>query len=430
LKFNYIIFFILVLYGCSFAGISSEFQLIGNEKTSSVDPETGARVYYLTSADHMNTHAYPHSRTFAEDDQYVIVESSRPRPDGTDNGGDFPSYTKERQLLAVNISTGGIYHIDSLLVEDVAQYGSSHFYTSSQYHTDYSPDTNNLVYYDMTGHNLYLMDFDTGDKKLLWHCNEGTIGDPPSISQDGSRIMVYVTHPGPASDSMLRGTSKGVYAIDLDDTTVIKGPYLVYATIDRRLSDTTMGLAHIIVNPANPDEFSFSRGYGGYSDGSIEKTRVWYGRVESPLIKAALPTPAGMIHTHEIWGPQGKYMYLVALEGTGAIWKFDPRTEKKEILTQGINPRCLHVSTCGSERFFVYETQTSHTIKPLDEYSNHTESVYLFDRITGNTVKLSNVVEGLNHPRHVHPQLNMAGDKVVYTESDESGSKIALIELE
>jgi hypothetical protein len=120
----------------------------------------------------------------------------------------------------------------------------------------------------------------------------------------------------------------------------------------------------------------------------------------------------------------------VALEGTGAIWKFDPRTEKKEILTQGINPRCLHVSTCGSERFFVYETQTSHTIKPLDEYSNHTESVYLFDRITGNTVKLSNVVEGLNHPRHVHPQLNMAGDKVVYTESDESGSKIALIELE
>jgi hypothetical protein len=424
--------FVLSFGGVAKAALADHFSVVGNEKSTAVNPATGRMVTYLTNADHINTHTYPHSRCFVENDRYVLVESVRPRPDGSPASGSGIDYRNtERQILAIDRISGDIYFIDHLLVENTAYYGTAHISTSQMFHLDYAPKTNTLVYYNMTGHNLYLVDLDTGQKTHLWHCSAGTIGDPPSISEDGKRVMVYVLHPGPASSALFYGVTKAVYAFDIENNTVVKGPYLVHTFTDRRYNngaDTIIGLAHVIVNPVNIDEFSFSRGFSGRSDGSIHTARLWYGKADGSLVQMAIPSPAGIVHTHEIWGPKGEFMYVVELPGTGGIVKFNPRTGYRETLVSDIDPRCLHLTCDGSERYFTYETQTSGTIKPLDQYENHVEGIFLFDNVTKQITHLVDVMEGLNHPRQVHPQINEDATLVAYTEAEGPTSKVAVIE--
>ena len=419
------------------AKLADHFPMIGNERHVVKDQLSGKDIIFLTDAKYMNSTQYPHNKAFIEDDKYVIFESSRLRPDGSGTAGTFPAYQNgERQLLAADIESGDIYHLASLEFEDTAKYGQYHVHTSSQYHSDYAPATNTVVYYDMTGHNLYMLNLNTGLRKQIWHTDYGTLGDPPSITEDGTRLIVYVVHSGVENPDFFANRITSVYYFDIDAVTnEVSKPKLITVWVHRKVeldAVNTSGiyLAHPLVNPANRDEFSFCHGFNGYSNGTIDCARIWYGKVDGSLIQMANPTPEGHIFTHELWGPQGRLIYYVDIVTTGGISSVDPRTGEVVKLIEGTKPRCLHISVSGDEKRIVFDTQDYTPENPLDQYKNHLENIVLFDVPAKQTTILARQTEGQGHPRQMHPIINRKGNKVCFTVTDGPTSKVAVIKID
>jgi Tol biopolymer transport system component len=352
------------------------------------------------------------------------MESTRPRPDGTLISG-------ERQLIAADIQTGQLYWIGVLAYENTAQYGKYHIGVSSAYHADYSPKTNALLYYDMTSHNLYLRDFNTRKNTLLWSVATGTIGDPPSISEDGSRAIIYVRHPGPAATDTLYGTTIAMYVLDINiPNACMQGtPRLVTTFPERKNSlHPYVNACHVQLNPVNIEEFSFCHGYNEVSSGDVLAARVWYGKTDGSLVRMTSLVPKGRIQTHEIWGPLGKFMYVVEMQtdGKGNVVRIDPRTGELKTIVSGtpaVN-RCLHINMSGDEKKLVWDTQCR---DPLDQYQNHLENITLYNVDTQTTTVLARQLEGLNHPRHMHPNMTKDGSKVAFTVAEGSKSKVAFV---
>jgi Tol biopolymer transport system component len=422
----------------AYAELSDNFPLIGNERHTVIDEVSGKEVIFLTSVEYLNYSQYPHNKAFLEDDKYLIFESIRPRPDGSPSTGDGSDYRNtERQLFAANIETGDIYWLAALEVEDVSEYGKYHLPMSTQYHNDYAPKTNSVVYYDMTGHNLYMLSLNTGEKKHILNVDEGTIGDPPTISDCGTRVAMYIAYPGPDSGATFAGRTTAIVYVDIDPKTNerIGDMQVVHTWAHQRYPlpsnpNNAVNLTHAVINPANKEEISFCHGYGGVSDGSVKTARIWYAKADGSEIRMACPTPEGRIHTHELWAPKGRLIYFVDIKGTGGVSAVDPRTGKVNKLFEGTQPRCLHVSVCGRERRIVYDTQSSHETNPLDEYQNHLEDIVLFDTATKKHTVLARQLEGLHHPRHMHPVINRRGDMVCFTVADKANSKVAVVKIE
>ncbi len=438
--YKYITYGILILGVCVQAKLADHFPVVGNERHVVKDALSGRDIIFLTSGEYMNSTQYPHNKAFLEDDKYVIFESSRPRPDGTHKPGQMLHYQDgERQLLAANIETGDIHQLAVLEYEDTAQYGQYHLAMSSQYHSDYAPQTNTVVYYDMTGHNLYILSLNTGQRKKIWTMPYGRIGDPPSITDCGSRLLVYASHPGPAANPYLAGRTTVVYSMDIDTETndVVGSPKVVVTWAHRTYPESDRGiyLAHPVINPVNRDEMSFSHGYVTAADGSIDKARIWYAKVDGSEIRMACPTPAGRIHTHEVWGPKGKLIYFVDIEnpdryGKSGLSAVDPRTGKVVKLLEGTLPRALHLSVSGDEKRIVFDTQDYLPDNPLNEFESHFENVTLFDVRTKKTTILARQLDSRGHPRQMHPIINRAGNMVVFTVSDGPNGKVAVVKID
>lgn len=409
------------------AGIADHFPVIGNEREVVVDPVTGRMLVFVTSSQYLDTQYYPHSYTWAENDHYLLVESIRPRPDGTHPHPD------ETQLLAADTQTGQLYWLGALEVEDVAQYGTGHVGMGSDYHCDYARGTNSLLYNDETQHNLYLLDLDTGRRRQLWHVPDGQMG-PPSIAADGSRVMVPATYPGPLGDFLFDNRTTVIVGFDIDTNTndLLRGPYVVYSYTERKAPPDNQGrgtyirMNHIQINPGNTALVSFCHGYTGTPDETVDKTRLWYARVDGSMVKMLTLTPAGRIHTHEIWGSQGQHLYYVDLYGSGAIRRVAVETGIDEELIGDLLPRCLHITVSDDENRIVFDTQTAVT---PDADNNRLEWIKLFDRTTGQVTALAHQYAGISHPRHAHPQITGDGEKVAFCVATGPTSRVAYIEL-
>ncbi|MFI4912510.1 MAG: oligogalacturonate lyase family protein [Sedimentisphaeraceae bacterium JB056] len=436
-KIAYLLLITMSLSNIAFCGLSEHLPMIGNEKEVVRDAQTGNDIIFLTTGKYINSTQYPHNKAWLENDKYIMFESTRPRPQGKSTGDGSDYRHVERQLCAADINTGDIYHLASLEVEDTAKYGENHLSMSSQYHSDYAPGSNVVVYYDMTGHNLYMLDLDDGHRKLLWNVKVGTIGDPPSITDDGSRVVVYVAIPGPDNGEFFSGRTTAVFYIDLDPETneIVSGPKVVTTWTHRTeqsnpKSANGINLTHSVINPVNKEELIFCHGYPGYTDGSVEKARTWYAKTDGSEVKMANLTEKGWIETHELWGPKGRLVYFIKIRGNGGISAVEPRTGKVIDLIKDIAPRCLHLSVSGNEKRFVFDTQRSTVEFPLDEYQNHMEDIVLFDLTTGKTKVLAHQLEGLHHPRQMHPGINRNGDKVYFTVADGPHSRAAYLNID
>lgn len=416
------------------AKLADHFMKSGNEKASVQDAVSHKTVTFLTSGDYINSSQYPHNKAWLENDKYVMFESLRPRPDGQPSTGDNSDYRHtERQLMAADVESSDLYWLASLEVEDTTQYGSYHLSMSSMYHTDYAPASNSVVYYDMSGHNLYMLSLNTGERKLIYNAANGTIGDPPTISDDGTRVVVYIAHPGPANSTLFAGRTTSIVYFDIDPQTndVIGEPVTVYTYAYKKypteaVPNNSISLSHAVINPSDKDEMSFCHGYAGYADGSVEMARVWYLKMDGSEMRMACPTPVDHIHTHEVWSAKGN-IYFVDIKGTGGISSVNPGTGEVKRLIDGINPRCLHISVSEDEKRIVFDTQSS---TPLDENLNHLESIGFFDVESGQVRVLARQMEGKDHPRHMHPLITRKGDKVCFTVADGSNSKIAVVDID
>ncbi|MFI4910401.1 MAG: hypothetical protein ACIAQZ_01900 [Sedimentisphaeraceae bacterium JB056] len=398
----------------STADISSNFTYAGNEKTVAVDSVTGYQLNYLTNNQYMNTSCYPHNRGWSNDGNYIFIESDRPRPDGQPSTGNTVGdyHFIERQLLAVNVNNGDIYWLGSIEVEDISQYGVNHVSMSSQYHIDYSPGADILVYYDMTGHRLYTLDLDTGNRNLIWHSEYATLGDTPSISWDGRAVLVYACSAKPTDSSFFSGKTTSIYKIRLNTETgeAIGLPKLVYSYSNRSdiSQDSEINIGHVIIDPMDVSQMTFCHGYSGSADGSVQKRRVWYGKTDGSLIKSLTDTQN--IDTHEMWGFSNRYSYFVRIKSSGSsIQKLDVLNGGLEEVFSSTSLAIIHIGLDKAENLFVFDTFNS----LIDDYTRNI-GIWLYNRAEASLIQVASQIGGVNHPRHPHPILRPDGKMIAF----------------
>jgi len=406
-------------------GIADTFLKIGNERETVTDAKTGREITFLTGPEYVDTLYYPTCRSWTRDGRFLLLESERPRPDGTRK-------PLERQLLMADVETGDLYWLATLDVENTAQYGDCHLRVSSQFHADYSPGAHRIVYYDMTGHHLYLLDLGTGRTENLYHMTSGTIGDPPSIATDGGRVVFYAGHPGPPEMDWFTGRTFTIYALDLDpETGKARGePYVITSYTGRKGSDyknnprDTIHINHCQINPKDPDQVGYAHEYGGApTDGSWAKARIWFTRVDGSDNAPLTLTPVGRWHTHEVWGPLGEWMYYV---DSGEVARIHAASRKIELLTRNMQPRATHISVSPDENTVVADAFGG--MGTADD-GNPLAGIVRVDVKTGQTELLAVQPYHRSHPRHTHPNISPDGSKVGFTAACGNTSRVGFMAL-
>lgn len=391
------------------------------------DKETGVVLHYVTSQPCMNTIGYPTCHTWSRDGEHLFIESGRPRPDGT-----RPPI--ERQLLKLNIETGEAVHLASLEVEDTQSYGQAHMRTSTQYHADYAPEADVLVYYDMTGHNMYLMDAATGRRERILHESEGTIGDPPAITPDGKRVVYHVFFPSIANRFMSAVTSV-IFSLDVDPKTLkaVSEPKIITVYPGRTVQGPaaekfTKGIQvnHSQVNPTNPDHYCYAHEFGGMNtDGSLVLTRTWdnLDGIDRPVCRLK----PGEWHTHEVIGPKGKALYFVENWGVASV-DFETR-EKRTVYKPPTEtgPRAWHITVSPDEKWIAADMVAD---GDADADGNYHSGIVLIENATGKSKVLCHIPRGKSHPRHPHPNFSPDGKRIAFVVPDgKENSQVAYVDI-
>jgi hypothetical protein len=394
------------------------FQRIGNERESIIDARTGREVTFLSQPDHVDTLYYPTCRSWSADSRLLLFESTRPRPPGCGTPSKPQGELREIQLMMADVDTGDVYWLAAVEPEDMKPYGDAQKRPYPYYHADYAPGTDSIVYFDLTGHNVYLLSLRTGKTERLFHMTDGTIGPPPSIATDGSRILFYAAHPGPPENDHFLGWTYAIYAQDIDtQTNKPRGkPYPVTAYTARKgptyeanpRDQITLG--HCQLNPADPDRISYCHEYGGSRpDGTIHKARIWVSRIDGRDDRPAVETPVGRWHTHEVWGHRGEWIYYV---DTHDLARVHATNGTVEAITTKMWPRASHLDVASDESFVVYDTWNEWGV---DEYNENWIGVVKATVPDGKIDILAIQPGGREQPRHTHPNLAPNDKRVGFT---------------
>lgn len=415
--------------------------LIARLPPLTIEPQSGARdprvlpsyrgsrpIHLLTVGPGMHTFPYPTCQSWRKGSRYVFCETDGPRPDGRRIEG-------ERQLMMVEVATGRQVHLATLGVENTAGYGRFHRATSSQYHSDYAPGADLLVYYDMTGHNLYTL-HPGGKPVRVLHESNATIGDPPAIARDGSRLCYYVIAPGPTPSRYFTGTTSMIFVLDLDPRTgEARGkPKMVLAYPWRKTPfrdgpvdwRSTISCNHVQLCPTDPDRVGYAHEGGYPRTGEPENTRVWTIRADGTDNRPVAPEhEKGTYYTHEVLGPLGRYEYVV---WGGSVARLTPATGAFECVYKATGVlRAGHIAVSPDENWIAADIMGG---LGEDDSGNPVGGVFLIETATGNATFLVAFPCGRSHPRHPHPNFSPDGTKVGFTvASGRSGSQIAYVDV-
>lgn len=384
--------------------------------------ETGLDIHYLTSGEHANTIAYPTCQTWTPDSKSLFVESSRPRPDGT-------KFPREFQLLKIDIATGVATHLASMEWEDPSQYGAAHIQHSTRFHFDYAPKANVIVYYDVSGHNLYLLDVATGRSNLLLHEPEGTIGDPPAITHDGKRVVYYVLYPS-TPNRYFGSMNSVIFALDVDPVTLkpVGEPKVIVAYPERIIPNMQGPLGvfvnHSQMNPKNPDHYIFSHHIVGIEfDGSPTLSRCWENidGVSRPVFKHG----SDEWYAHEVFGPKGRTLYMA---DTWRVSASDFGSGVKRVIYANEEElNACHVTVSPDEKWIAADMWNS---READTNGCYPSGIMLIEVVTGKAKVLCRIARADDHPRHPHPNFSPDGTKIAFvTAEGKTCSRVAWMDL-
>ncbi len=385
-------------------------------------------IHLITNDAYMNSFPYPTCQSWRSNGREVFFESNRPRPDGTLVKG-------ERQLMMADVETGKLTHLATLGVEDTSIYGEFHTGGSSQYHSDYAPGADLLVYYDMTGHHLYTLRPGGAPVEVL-HETQGYIGDPPAISRDGTEILYYIIFPGPKQNRYFAGMTSAIFTLRIDPATgkAVGEPHMVYAypwrktpfTDAPRTANNWIGVNHVQFCPTDTNRIMYAH-EGGYSrNGEPENNRVWHLRVDGSDNRSLAPAEEkGTYYTHEVYGPLGQYVYAV---WGGSVARFEVDSGRFEAVYKMERPLVAgHIGVSPDEKWVAADM---HAGFGLDNDGNPIGGLFLIETATGKATFLAAFPAGPGHPRHIHPNFSPDGTRVGFTMSDgRGGSQLAYVDV-
>ncbi len=370
-------------------------------------------IHLLTTDAAMNAFPYPTCSAWRKGGRQVFFESDRARPDGTRVAG-------ERQLLMADVETGNVTHLATLAAEATDAYGAFHVGASSQYHSDYAPEADLLVYYDMTGHHLYTLRPGSTPVEVL-HETQGRIGDPPAIARDGTRLLYYTILPGPNPSRYFTGLSSAIFTLDLDPRTgaALGPPHLVYAYPWRKSPpqeaavgfNNLIGCDHVQFCPTDPRRLLYAHEGGYPRNGAPENTRIWCmnddGSQNRPLAPAQ---EQGSYYTHEVYGPSGRFVYAV---WGGSVARIEVETGRFECVYRAQKPLlACHLAVSPDERWLAADMLSGFG---QDGDGNSLGALFLIETASGAATFLAAFPAGSGHPRHTHPNFSPDGTKIGFT---------------
>ena len=391
--------------------------------TAKKDPDTGNTFYIVADTPGMNCIGYPTCQTWSRDSKSLFIESTRPNPDGTYKH-------PERQLLQVDIADGNVKHISTLQVEDTSIYGKAHRSLSSAFHADYSPGADILVYYDMSGHNMYLTDLQGRHEKVV-HEPQGTFGCPPSISRDGKRIVYYVLYPV-IENRYFTDVMSVIFALDVDPKTLkaIGKPRVVVAYPGRKGPDfennprDKVHADHCQINPVDNDHIVYAHDFSGCErDGSLLKSRVWQVRADGSGDKPVVIQHKGEGQTHEVFSPKGDKVYFV---DRGYVYSADFTSQEKKLVFDGRKYGGCHVAVSPDERYIALDMW----LGGESEHGNPMSGILLVDLKTGKERVLCKFPRLAVHPGHPHPNFSPDGKKIAFNTAEGANTKVAYVVID
>ncbi len=386
-----------------------------------VDPETGLTVRYVTNAPCVNTLAYPTCRSWHRDSRRIFVETDRSR-----SKDDGPKVLNE--ILMIDTQTGENKTLVSL-AEPQQPLDPADPRRAAFYRFDYAPEANVLAYFDIRCHSFYMIDPDTGRAGCVLKHDPGTIGNPPSISPDGKRLVYYAVFEF-LKNKYFGGRVSAMFALDVDPVNLKAGgePRIITAYASRIVESARKQMPggvivnHTQVNPKDHDHYCYSHEFGGAQpDGSLTLTRMWENRdgLDRPIYR---PKP-GEWQTHELFGPLGRMFYFVENWGVCSI---DLKTYEKRVIYDGKPIRAIHISVSPDEKWIAAD---SWDFAKLDADGNCPGAIFLIEVATGKSKLLCRVPAGAQQPRHLHPNFSTDGRKVAFTVADGKNSQVALVDI-
>lgn len=283
-----------------------------------------------------------------------------------------------------------------------------------------------MVYYDMTGHNMYLLDVATGKSNRILHEREGTIGDPPAITPDGKRVVYYVLYPSVANRFLSRLTSV-IFALDVDPNTLeaVGEPKVITTYPGRIVEGRPHGVIvnHCQVNSKDHDHYCYAHEFGGTrTDGSLVLTRCWENRngIDRPLDR-----PLNLEgQTHEVIGPLGTSLYFVESWHVSAV---DFATYRKRQICEDSALRPSHITVSPDEKWIAADMWGGS--EPLDDGLFHS-GILLIEAAIGKMEVLCRFPRGRGHPRHPHPNFSPDGTKIAFVVADgPKNSQVAYVDI-
>jgi hypothetical protein len=369
-------------------------------------------IHAVTTGPYEHTHAYPTSRTWSRDSDWLFLESGGPGPDGAVKPNAL-------HLLAVNIHNLQKRYLVSVEHPNPDLHAGSFMF-------DYAPEGNCIAYVDPTAHEIHLLNLDTMKTGRVLHEPEGTLGGPLSIASDGSRIAYWVMFPSVAS-RFFDDYITTIFTIDVDPAACKAAgePRIAEAYPRRKLPDWEKNKAHGIhvnhpqINPKNKDHLVFSHEMrGARPDGSVAMSRLWQAYVDEDRKQHLIRQPAGLDFTHEVFAPDGKSLIFPYMHGVGQVF-FDTG-ERRSLFYQ---PDCCpgHLTVSPDGKWIVGDTWG----RWKNETGREHQTLMMIEVATRRFAHLC----WFNHS-HPHPILSPDGTKVAFSHRDNDGhQQIAYIDV-
>lgn len=383
-------------------------------------PETGREIRSLTDGTSFSTVFYPTCCTWTCDGQHILYETTAFGPDSNGILG-------ERQIQEAHVETGRIKWLATIPFILRPRSEASDLKTSSLYHCDYAPNVDRIFFQDVNGHRLFSLNRTTGKVNEIWQELDGTIGDPPSCTSDGSRIAFYVIFPGPHKNRYFSGITSAILLLDINPETGerIGEPRMVTAFVGRTATPRNIYVNHCQINSTHPDQIIFAHEFGGCPyDGSLLRERIWFvnsdGTNEHPLVRGA----HGRYHTHEVIGASGEWLYYV---DTGGLCRVHIATHTVEaIVPPGHPERLWHINVSPDEKWVVADTEIFREKTPEGLWMS---SLVLVNVETGEMQRVCRFPCRLKHPAHPHPNFSPDGRKIAFVVGTPTGSSIACCDV-